>query len=510
MKKVYPAEWVKFHPYERSEEADRYYANLATSINKILNTCQLEDEEYEVDLRDIAIRLTGWFEDIISGTRIWTTFTSACKQRYGTYLPFYDLDKDYIPGEVNFEDIAFLIWHNMQSYYGDRVLNPENPGIQAAASVIYILLAKEYETAPENEALYDALYGKPYGPEDFYRYRNALKWFHFQSYFNVYAINELTDEIDNLADEDGLDDFIKDHDPAILAYGIQNDLMFSSKNNLMAFSSPEWMARMGDGIPGLETWKDVQVHLGRYFLYDGEDKHFVYLKDITGDRKRMAVNKLSLSGTNSHWQAGKSILTCTLVAYGGCWWQSGLLAPIEDSKEEFQSILEEEQERRTREHMHKVFDKFRKASKKRPFVILKSQNELKDFFTKKMEFTIQEGVEFPEVNEKEGCLVTATPDAGIQTVIKGVACIKSPDNPFYDKETAQRDALMFYANPEVCPYALSCYLQDHGMLPDAKLNSLKGEEYGREFLQQNRNFITDYFFCKYRKKDYPEDIFTAS
>ena len=48
------------------------------------------------------------------------------------------------------------------------------------------------------------------------------------------------------------------------------------------------------------------------------------------------------------------------------------------------------------------------------------------------------------------------------------------------------------------------------MLPDAKLNSLKGEEQGREFLQQNRNFNTDYFFCKYKKKDYPKDILTAS
>lgn len=102
------------------------------------------------------------------------------------------------------------------------------------------------------------------------------------------------------------------------------------------------------------------------------------------------------------------------------------------------------------------------------------------------------------------------PNAVIQTVVRGLACIKSPDTPFYDKETAQKDGLMFYANPEVCPYALSCYLQDHGMLPDAKLNSLKGEEQGREFLQQNRNFITDYFFCKYKKKDYPEDILTAS
>ena len=102
------------------------------------------------------------------------------------------------------------------------------------------------------------------------------------------------------------------------------------------------------------------------------------------------------------------------------------------------------------------------------------------------------------------------PNAVIQTVGRGLACIKSPDTPFYDKETAQKDGLMFYANPEVCPYALSCYLQDHGMLPDAKLNSLKGEEQGREFLQQNRNFNTDYFFCKYKKKDYPKDILTAS
>lgn len=510
MKKVYPAEWVTQHPYKHSGEADRYYADLATRINKVLTAAHLEDDLF--DLRSIGIRLTEWFEDIISETRIWTTFTKACKQRYGAYLPFYKLDENYIPGEVNFEDIAFLLWHNMQSYCnGERVLNPENPGIQAVAIQVCTLLEQEYETAPENEPLYEALYGQSYGPEDFYRYREILQWFHYQSYFNVLAQDELEDHIEQLAEHKNINDFIENHDPYILIYAIRQELLFRSRNPLMAFTSPEWMARMAGDLPGLATWKDVRLHPGFYFLYDGEDLRFVYLKDITGNGERLAVSKLSIKSEvgGNHWIAGKSMLKCQLVAYGGCWWQNGMLTYSNEQQGNDRLILDEERDRREKATTRRDFETFRKASGGRPYVILKSQDALKDFLTAKMGFTLEKGVEIPRVDEKTGCMATATPNAGMQILNAGIPCIKSPENPFYDEQKARKNGLMLYANPEALPYELCCYLQDKGMLTDAGLNSLKGKEYGRSFLQQNRNFITDYFFRKCREKDYDEDAFTT-
>lgn len=39
------------------------------------------------------------------------------------------------------------------------------------------------------------------------------------------------------------------------------------------------------------------------------------------------------------------------------------------------------------------------------------------------------------------------------------------------------------------------------MLPDACMNSVLGEEHGRETMKRNARFFTDYFFEKCREKD---------
>ena len=45
----------------------------------------------------------------------------------------------------------------------------------------------------------------------------------------------------------------------------------------------------------------------------------------------------------------------------------------------------------------------------------------------------------------------------------------------------------------MAPYEVPYAIHDAGWLPDARINSLKGEEYGRQFVQEHWQFITDYF-----------------
>ena len=69
---------------------------------------------------------------------------------------------------------------------------------------------------------------------------------------------------------------------------------------------------------------------------------------------------------------------------------------------------------------------------------------------------------------------------------------------FYDKARAENDALAFFVDPRACNYETACLLHDLDALPDARLESLKGPEYGRQFLHDNGRFIADYFFSRYR------------
>ena len=119
----------------------------------------------EKDARYFSLCLTAWFEDVISQVGIWTTFTAACKKRYGNWLPFYPLDENYYPDEINVEDIRFLLWHHIQFSSRDegRIINPENPGIELIANELYCILDEIYETAPENERLWQFMHPKGKG-----------------------------------------------------------------------------------------------------------------------------------------------------------------------------------------------------------------------------------------------------------------------------------------------------------------------------------------------------------
>ena len=64
----------------------------------------------------MAIRLTGWFEDLCSELGFWSVVNTTCRQRYGKILPFYDTS-DYYPGEPNPQDIQLLLWHNLYVGY---------------------------------------------------------------------------------------------------------------------------------------------------------------------------------------------------------------------------------------------------------------------------------------------------------------------------------------------------------------------------------------------------------
>ena len=118
-----------------------------------------------------------------------------------------------------------------------------------------------------------------------------------------------------------------------------------------------------------------------------------------------------------------------------------------------------------------------------------------------MGYRLKENLEIPRINTENGAILMANPHTGLHIQFKLCECIKSPDNPYYNKEKAEKNAIMFIVNPDVIPYQLSCTLQHEGMLPDAYLNSLQGKEYGKEFMHKNAHFLTDYFHYQCREKD---------
>ena len=501
MKKIYPKKWLELHPYKQTNSVDQYYVGIANEIHKRLYSSTIADAfEEEENIRYTSLCLAAWFEDVISQTGIWQAFTAECRKRYGAYLPFYPIKGDYFPDEINLEDIRFLLWHHIQYLCrGISAINPENPGIEQTAQEIYGLLAEEYETAPENERMQEFLYHSAMGEEDFFRYREILDWFHYQCYFNIENVAQCRDEAERLLD----DEKITPEMAETLIYATRTSLTFKGRRNLLSLTSPEWLALIGKAHPEHQLWGKVKARENSCYLLEKEDDEFLYVKDLCSEDEgefKITKKSLNLSAIRSR-EAGKSTLICELIYFGNAWWQCGMLLEnkYDQKMAEYVDDLTKQKEK-TNEKA--TFHDFIKASGGKSFVFCQSQEEISDFLLNKMDYNLKEGLDIPRINTENGAMLMADPHTGLHIQFKLCECIKSPDNPYYNKEEAEKNAIMFIVNPDVIPYQLSCILQDEGMLPDAYLNSLQRKEYGQEFIRKNAHFLTDYFHYRCREKDF--------
>ena len=501
MKKIYPKKWLELHPYKQTNSVDQYYVGIANEIHKRLYSSTIADAfEEEENIRYTSLCLAAWFEDVISQTGIWQAFTAECRKRYGAYLPFYPIKGDYFPDEINLEDIRFLLWHHIQYLCrGISAINPENPGIEQTAQEIYGLLAEEYETAPENERMQEFLYHSAMGAEDFFRYREILDWFHYQCYFNIENVAQCRDEAERLLD----DEKITPEMAETLIYATRTSLTFKGRRNLLSLTSPEWLALIGKAHPEHQLWGKVKARENSCYLLEKEDDEFLYVKDLCSEDEgefKITKKSLNLSAIRSR-EAGKSTLICELIYFGNAWWQCGMLLEnkYDQKMAEYVDDLTKQKEK-TNEKA--TFHDFIKASGGKSFVFCQSQEEISDFLLNKMGYGLKKDLDIPRIHTETGAMLMANPHTGLHIQFKLCECIKSPDNPNYNKEEAEKNAIMFIVNPDIIPYQLSCILQDEGMLPDAYLNSLQRKEYGQEFIRKNAHFLTDYFHYRCREKDF--------
>ena len=501
MKKIYPKKWLELHPYKQTNSVDQYYVGIANEIHKRLYSSTIADAfEEEENIRYTSLCLAAWFEDVISQTGIWQAFTAECRKRYGAYLPFYPIKGDYFPDEINLEDIRFLLWHHIQYLCrGISAINPENPGIEQTAQEIYGLLAEEYETAPENERMQEFLYHSAMGEEDFFRYREILDWFHYQCYFNIENVAQYRDEAERLLD----DEKITPEMAETLIYATRTSLTFKGRRNLLSLTSPEWLALIGKAHPEHQLWGKVKARENSCYLLEKEDDEYLYVKDLCSEDEgefKITKKSLNLSAIRSR-EVGKSTLICELIYFGNAWWQCGML--LENKyNQKMAEYVDDLTKQKEKTNEKAAFHDFIKASGGKSFVFCQSQEEISDFLLNKMDYNLKEGLDIPRINTENGAMLMANPHTGLHIQFKLCECIKSPDNPYYNKEEAEKNAIMFIVNPDVIPYQLSCILQDEGMLPDAYLNSLQGKEYGQEFIRKNAHFLTDYFHYRCREKDF--------
>ena len=267
MKKViFTQDWMAKHPYEKPDEVDQYYTELANEIYHALDeACFTHNFKNVEDAKQLALSIAAYFEDILSDTGIWKTFTTECVKRYGCHIPFYEHEAKYINSsltgndvpydadEINFADIKFLLWHHyQQSSYVQEAVPCIFGTLELAAKMVYDILDKEYETAPENGRLHEFLCGYDASMEkDMIEVarRDLLAWFHYGCYFNLGNQKRLQFTLQQMANSpQGLSEQ--------MAYGIQMDMTITLRNNLLSLTSYEWLEKISQNQPSHAYWED--------------------------------------------------------------------------------------------------------------------------------------------------------------------------------------------------------------------------------------------------------------
>lgn len=508
-KKIFPIDWMQWHPYKQVTSVDIYYTEIANRIYKILNQIYFAKDPFgeEENMKKAACCMAAYFEDVISQIGIWKAFTEECKKLYGKYLPFYWLtDRHYFNDEINAEDIRFLLWHHTQQTRDASIVNPENPTIELVAQQIYELLESEYETAPENEKMQDC-FSRDKRYDSFTEYRELLEWFHYHSYLQAFNLEEMVDELESLFEEYGDKQYSRET-YQILMYTVKSNLCFTSRKNLLSFTSPEWLSIIyGADYQQATHFSEVKQKESAHYLYNEQDERWIYATDLE-TQETFHIEKSSFQKTDN-LIANQSTFTCVLVYYAGAWNQVGGLA-LYTAEERAVLELELEKEKLRKQKNEELYTLFMQENKGVPFAFFKSHEEHLHFITHTLGMELPDkAYTLPKDSPQQGVII-ASPEEGLYIQGEGLACIKSPLNPFYNSITAEKEAFSFYANPDFCSFEFACYLHEHRLLPDAGLKSLKGIAYGQKFLEENWDFIVRYFLQKSPEKDYFKQTYSTN
>ncbi len=320
VKKIYIKNWVALKPYENHSITDNYYLKLSNEVKKVLFLEYGKVLSYYLDEDNINLLscfIVSYFEDIISETNIFTTFTNKHQNLYGKKLPFYNTSK-YDEDEINIQDIQFLVWYFLNTIQDEQFVNPNKEVFYEMANDIMLILEDEYEYAPENKVL-KKYYSLPKSETDFYKGREMIDAVLFRTYFfHTDTFQNLLDReneiIGNSKNDENLLSYLRDNRDAVL---------FSENTKLLSLSGKEWVAEiLGNKHLLYNDFLNISPKIKGYFFYKGQDKDTIFIEHIASSKK-FNLTKKSFDNAHLLTEIG-TIVFMGIVLWREEWWFSGI------------------------------------------------------------------------------------------------------------------------------------------------------------------------------------------
>ena len=491
---IYMQDWLALHPYNRVTEVDQYYLDLSNDILKVWNQ-SIVNIPVSTEIKiTISCQLAAYFEDVISQLGIWRAFILKNKELYGKYLPFYSLPSNYLEDEVNCEDIAFLLWLNIQLYVGndkEEFIDPQEVSLMTLAKEIFDLLDAEYETAPDNSFMTDFFSFEKKDYSKFPAFANDAEWFFFQSYLlaacNEEPINEIIGQVQKYYPK------ASDKEKSAIVHDAVNRLMFTDPCGPLALNINEWFSAIAGSSQPYRGYFDSFEFIDREEFYVIEKCNLhIKIRSVANGRE-IDVTKESIKDP-SELIPWKTVIMVCCAFYNDAWWFFGEYSTRKLNDEE--DIHPAASVTKAKKIEDPVYATFMKASQNEPLMYIQSYEALKEFFINGLKWEDNDDNMMPDLKDFQNFVLYANPK-GMLIAPDIAAYVKDERNPMYNAEEAAKNALDLFTVQGSCPVDLLRYLEESNRLPDAQIESAKGAEHGKGLLHDNWDFIARCFLESY-------------
>lgn len=490
-------DWQRTNVGGKTSPCDLAYAKIADDIFKAIApfASLMPQDYYDVDAMSLAIKLTGYLEDVVSGLGIFKAFRTLNTRLYGKKLPFYGLGEDYDDNDINPEDVRYLIWHEFAEFMIDdgQVINPENPAIQELSEIAYKLLEDAFDRAPENTCKRKSLVEPAIG-DDVMVAKFRLMWILESCYLTSSAITmgSLMDETDKLADKMGISD-------SMASYIVTSDASVRRKVRPLALTPAQWLATILRelGEPDLATAvESIKKCDCRIFRTTGHDDTYLYLEGIDGEKYDVLID--SLAPANRKQLLESPVLITNITSFNGKWNVNGMASAFNNTPESEKIYTDARKKRLDEQKLeHDSFNSFLRRTDGRRILYASSLTELQRQLGYDQEIPITHSP--GEDTDTNAPLMAYISDNGqLGMTFKLVSGVADPANPFYTPQNAADNAFEIIFNDEAVAPDCLAYLQGNGFLRNAALNPIHGAEHGHKLLQDN----LDFFIRFYRTQTY--------
>ena len=145
--------WLEANHRRRTDEPDAWYVRLANELLSVVDGSLLFKDVNEEQRIKVVLALGLYMQDAVAQTGGWVAFKEAYRKLYNEELPFYKPDNEYVADEVNWEDVALVLWtrlarpacHKANDY---TLHDPYDTELIRLAQDIYGVLNRLFEEAP--------------------------------------------------------------------------------------------------------------------------------------------------------------------------------------------------------------------------------------------------------------------------------------------------------------------------------------------------------------------------